>query len=129
LTRDELKARIEAIEESYEFFLAYAAQGLASDQASRSGGQLREFLDRMDRALDGLAAGFRAHVGAEGLEPAVEYQAVIATLEEDARRSRAAIRLVSGQESVSSQLIDNLNATIHIRALLTDLFLLDEVLG
>jgi len=26
-------------------------------------------------------------------------------------------------------LIDNLNASIHLRALLTDLFLLDEILG
>lgn len=127
MTRHELKARIEAIEESYEFFLAYAAQGLASDQASKSGGQLREFLGKMDQALDGLAAGFRTHVETEGLEPAAEYQAVIATLEDDARKSRAAVRLVAGQEGVSSQLIDNLNATIHIRAVLTDLFLLDEV--
>ncbi len=129
MTRDELKARIEAIEESYEFFLAYAAQGLASDQAAKSGGQLREFLDKMDQALDGLADGFRAHVEAEGLEPAVDYRAVIETLGDDARKSRAAIRLVAGQDGVSSQLVDNLNATIHIRALLTDLFLLDEVLG
>jgi hypothetical protein len=30
--------------------------------------------------------------------------------------------------SISSQLIDNLNASIHLRALLTDLFLLDEIL-
>jgi hypothetical protein len=27
---------------------------------------------------------------------------------------------------VSSQLVDNLNASIHVRALLTDLFLIDE---
>jgi hypothetical protein len=83
----------------------------------------------MDQALDGLADGFRAHVEAEGLEPAVDYRAVIETLGDDARKSRAAIRLVAGQDGVSSQLVDNLNATIHIRALLTDLFLLDEVLG
>jgi hypothetical protein len=29
--------------------------------------------------------------------------------------------------SISAQLIDNLNASIHLRALLTDLFLLGEV--
>ncbi len=32
------------------------------------------------------------------------------------------------QPSISSQLIDNLNASIHLRALLTDLFLVDEIL-
>jgi hypothetical protein len=32
------------------------------------------------------------------------------------------------QRSISSQVVDNLNASIHLRALLTDLFLIDEVL-
>ena len=32
------------------------------------------------------------------------------------------------QPSISSQLIDNLNASIHVRALLIDLFLIDEIL-
>jgi len=36
---------------------------------------------------------------------------------------------VAAQSSVSSQLIDNLNANIHFRALLTDLFLVDELIG
>jgi hypothetical protein len=35
---------------------------------------------------------------------------------------------VQAQPSISSQLIDNLNASIHLRALLTDLFLIDEIL-
>ncbi len=43
-----------------------------------------------------------------------------------ARRRR--LQLVLAQPSISSQLIDNLNASIHLRAVLTDLFLLDEVL-
>ena len=40
----------------------------------------------------------------------------------------AAMRLVLAQPSISSQLVDNLNASIHVRALLTDLFLIDEIL-
>ena len=46
----------------------------------------------------------------------------------DARSSLAAVELVLEQPSISSQLIDNLNASIHLRALLTDLFLIDELL-
>ena len=38
------------------------------------------------------------------------------------------MKLVLAQPSISSQLIDNLNASIHLRALLTDLFLIDEIL-
>ena len=48
-------------------------------------------------------------------------------LDRDARDSLAAIELVLAQPAISSQLIDNLNASIHLRALLTDLFLLDEI--
>jgi hypothetical protein len=40
----------------------------------------------------------------------------------------AAIELVLAQRSISSQVVDNLNASIHVRALLTDLFLIDEIL-
>jgi len=49
-------------------------------------------------------------------------------LARDARDSLAAVELVLAQAGISSQLIDNLNASIHLRALLTDLFLIDEIL-
>ena len=35
--------------------LAYAGQGLPTDEGSQSGGQVREFLQRAVRALTGLA--------------------------------------------------------------------------
>jgi len=129
MSRGDVKKRIDAIEESYEFFLAYAAQGVASDQASKSGGQLREFLGKIDQALDGLAQAFRTLVVAEALQPRDRWDAYIAVLADDALKTQAAVKLVMAQPGVSSQLIDNLNASIHVRALLTDLFLLDELLG
>src|ERR1019366_7141489 len=52
--------RGETIEECYEFMLAYAAQGLPSDDGSRAGGQVREYLNRAVNALTGLAGSFRA---------------------------------------------------------------------
>jgi len=48
-------------------------------------------------------------------------------LARDAQDSLAAIEIVLAQSIISSQLIDNLNASIHLRALLTDLFLIDEI--
>jgi hypothetical protein len=39
--REQLRKKIEAVEESYEFFLAYAAQGVSGAGASRSEGQVR----------------------------------------------------------------------------------------
>ena len=108
--------------------LAYAAQGLPSDEGSQSGGQIREFLHRAVKALDGLAESCATAVKQEGLEPAERYQAFFAVLNRDARDSLAAIELVLAQPAISSQLIDNLNASIHLRALLTDLFLIGEVI-
>jgi hypothetical protein len=35
---------------------------------------------------------------------------------------------VLAQRSIGSQMIDNVNASIHVRALLTDVFLIDEAL-
>ena len=47
----EFLERSEVIEECYEFLLAYAGQGLASDEGSQSGGQVREFLGRAAQAI------------------------------------------------------------------------------
>jgi hypothetical protein len=126
--RNDLEHACNAIEECYEFMLAYAAQGLPSDVGSSSGGQLRELLRRAVRALSELAAIYGEAVKQEGLEPAERYQAFLAVLDRDARDSLAAIELVLAQPALSSQLIDNLNASIHLRALLTDLFVIDEIL-
>jgi hypothetical protein len=120
--------RGEIIEECYEFMLAYAAQGLPSDEGSRAGGQVREFLNRAVNALDGLAESFRTAVKEEGLEPAGKYRAFLEVLDRDAHDSLAAIDLVLAQPVIGSQLIDNLNASIHLRALLTDMFLIGEII-
>ncbi len=64
----------------------------------------------------------------EGLEPADKYLAFFAVLDRDARDALAAIELVLAQSAISSQLVDNLNASIHLRALLTGLFLVTEIL-
>jgi hypothetical protein len=124
----EVGNRCEAVEQCYEFMLAYAAQGLRTDEGSKSGGQVREFLQRAVIGLTGLAEVCAVAVREEGLEPAEKYAAFLAVLDRDSSDSLAAIELVLAQPVISSQLIDNLNASIHLRALLTDLFLLDEIL-
>lgn len=125
--REKLEKSCDAIEECYEFMLAYAAQGLASDEGSQSGGNLRGYLTRAGSAVAGLADSFTALVKEENLQPAEKYHKFIAVLGRDASDALAAIELVLAQPSLSSQLIDNLNASIHVRALLTDLFLIDEI--
>jgi len=36
---------------------------------------------------------------------------------------------VLAQDQIGSQLVDNLNASLHLRTVLTDLFLIDEATG
>src|SRR6202047_2271352 len=124
----ESSERCDAIEECYEFMLAYAGQGLPSDEGSQAGSQVREFLERAVKALTGLAESCAKTVAEEGLKPAGKYDAFITVLQRDAQDSLAALDLVLAQPAISSQLIDNLNASIHVRALLTDLFLVGEIL-
>jgi hypothetical protein len=126
--RDELKRRVDAIEGGYELMLAYAAQGAPTDTSSTHGGQLREALGNFDVALTGLAALFRDIVAAEQADRQAAYVDFLEVLDGDARAAQAGIRLVLAQPGISSMLVDNLNASIHVRALLTDVFVIDEAL-
>src|SRR6266851_4425286 len=126
--REDVSARCSVIEECYEFMLAYAGQGLSGKENSQSNSQVREFLNRAVEALSGLSAAYSHAVKEENLQPTERYLVFLAVLENDARDSLATIQLVLAQTTISSQLIDNLNASIHLRALLTDLFLIDEIL-
>lgn len=125
--REELTERFDAIEECYEFMLAYAAQGLPADGGNKPGSQLRVHLQRASDALAGLAEASRTAVETECLQPQERYERFLTVLERDANASLAAMALVLAQPGISSQVIDNLNASIHLRALLTGIFLLDEI--
>lgn len=125
-SRARLDACIDAIEGGYEFMLAYAAQGKRTDRNApgESGPRLR--LEAMVDALTELGALARA-VAADADTAAIgECEAFFDAIERDAAVATAAIRLVLGRPDIGSQLIDNLNASIHLRAVLTDIFLLDE---
>ena len=106
-----LHEKIEVIESGYEFLLAYAAQGRESDDGSET----RAMLSNMSNAADAIVSTLGDEDG--------EFPGVVV---DDARKAGAAIRLVLSQDQISSELVDNLNASIHLRALLTDLFLLSE---
>jgi hypothetical protein len=125
--REEVTGRFDAIEECYEFMLAYAAQGLPGDGGNKPGTQLRVYLQRASHAIADLAEACRTTVETECLQPQERYERFLTVLERDADASLAAIALVLAQPDISSQVIDNLNASIHLRALLTDIFLLDEI--
>ena len=114
----DLDGAMEAVEETYEFMLAYAAQGRRTEEDKSSAG-IRSYLQRAEGALAVIAAAQL---------PGDAAQKFLDVVRGDALKAGAALRLVLAQPNISSQLVDNLNASIHLRALLTDLFLLDEAL-
>ena len=112
-----IESDIDVVESGYEFLLAYAAQGRPPHVESESPTpHARPTLSNMAAALANVAAAFR---GSDN-----EYEQVIA---EDIRKASAAINFVLAQPRMSSELVDNLNAYIHLRAVLTDFFLYSEV--
>jgi len=124
----ELEQLSERIEECYEFTLSYAARGLAGEAGNEQTRQVRDHLTRAVEAMRALDVGCREAAGREQLEPKEAYDAFFAVMQRDAEGAIAAMELVLAQPAIGSQLIDNLNASIHLRALLADLFLVTEAL-
>lgn len=108
-----LQAKIDVFESGYEFLLAYAAQGRDSDGGPDS--EVRTMLTDMSQSA------------AEIVHLLAQNDAAYAwVVTDDAKKASAAISLVLAQNEISSELVDNLNVSIHLRALLTDLFLVSE---
>jgi len=126
--RAQLDDTIDAIEAGYEFLLAYAAQGRHTDRGASGGNGLRDHLGNMEAALVVLAEQARmcaAEANAALVDGSAAFFDAIAS---DAAIARAAVKMVLAKDDISSQLVDNLNASIHLRAVLTDIFLVDEAL-
>jgi enamine deaminase RidA (YjgF/YER057c/UK114 family) len=121
---DELGRCIDTLERGYEYLLAYAAQGRQDD----AGSEVRQTLQDMQAALETLGALFKAAIVRDSVQAAREASAFIDAVFDDARKAQGAIALVLSRTAIGSLLIDNLNASIHLRALLTDVFLADQAL-
>jgi hypothetical protein len=113
-----LTTRIDLIEEAYEYMLAYAAQGFEKDTDSH-GPSIRDCLTRFERGLVELEQPAHTLLGSSNA-------GFVEVLTHDASATIAAFKLVLSCRTISSQLIDNLNGSVHLRALLTDLFVIDE---
>jgi hypothetical protein len=118
---------IDVVEATYELMLAYAAQGRAREEDDPMG--VRRALRRADLALGVLAAATAEDMGSPPGSVAAATADMLAVLKQDIVKARAAFHFVLAQRSIGSQIIDNVNASIHVRALLTDLFLIDEALN
>lgn len=117
-----MRAAFDIIEESYEFMLAYAAQGRRTEQAEGGGeSRIRTHLRRMEAALGDCEAAIGAGLGGpEGAAFTARFRDNLATV-------RSVIALLQARPSVSSEMVDNTNGLIAIRAFLSDVFFIDQV--
>ena len=114
----DVEESIEIVEAGYEFLLAYAAQGRpASNETDGPGPHARPTIEGM---LSAMANIIDAFTGSEN-----DFEQVIAA---DCKKAGAALKFLITQEKIGSEVVDNLNASIHLRAVLTDLFLYSEAL-
>jgi hypothetical protein len=123
-----LQVHVNVVEETYEFCLAYAAKGVNAQMASSNDRLVRERLEKMAATLEALPGSFLALAEERASRNEERYQAFIEVMRRDAAAGLAAVQLILAQPGITSQMVDNLNGMIHLRALLTDVFLLDEIL-
>ncbi len=64
-----------------------------------------------------------------GAKHAASTRVFLDAVKRDAAIAQGAIGLVLDRPAIGSLLVDNLNASIHLRALLTDLFLIDQAIS
>lgn len=108
---------IEAIESGYEFLLAFAAQGRPAQNETGPGPHARPTIEGIAAAMNNIATALS--------DSKDDFEQVIAN---DCRNAGAALAFILAQEKIGSEIVDNLNASIHLRAVLTDLFLYSEAL-
>lgn len=119
---NDFEARLEAIESAYEYMLAYAAQGRETDIGAAQAPSIREILQQLHDSLRGIGESVSADCAEESIVDLAE------AIDNDAKRAIVSVAATLDCPAISSQLVDNLNASIHLRAVLTGLFLADEIL-
>ncbi len=111
-----LEDDIEVIESGYEFLLAFAAQGRPPQVETGPGPHARTELTAMLAAME----------HAEEQLAASASNAFEQVIVEDLKKAKAVVSFVLAQPKIGSEVIDNLNASIHLRTVLTDFFLYSE---
>ena len=115
----DIEESIETIEAGYEFLLAYAAQGRpASDETDGPGPRASPTIKGMVEAMAEIIENFSS--SKDDFEQLIDADCV---------KASAALSFLLSQEKIGSEVVDNLNASIHLRAVLTDLFLYSEALS
>jgi len=115
-----MRGAIDAVEESYEFMLAYAAQGRRQESQDKGTSKIRDYLNRFAAALEAMEAAAPSVLAAAAAGPFRE------RFLSDMAVMRAVIAMLLDKPSISSDMVDNTNGLIAVRSFLTDLFFIDQ---
>lgn len=118
-----IRDAIEVVEEAYEFMLAYAAQG-RKQEGQEGGGesQIRNYLKRLVESLGSLETASKDGVGGP------EGEAFVERFLDDLAVTKSAAGLLLATPSITSDMVDNTNSLVPVRALLTEIFFIDQAL-
>lgn len=122
---------VDKIEAACEYMLAYAAQGRDRESAAGGAGpSIRSFLADLEFGLQHITSASRMTMAElqAGVDALQALESFSDQLEHDAERALTVLRTVMTAPTISSQLIDNLNASVHLRCLLSDIFVVDETI-
>ena len=124
-TTNEFSTLVNTIESSYEFCLAYAAQGRDQENPAGGNSEVRAEISALSEALINVGQAAVDHI--KNNQTASDASSVATDLlAQDASKASVMVQMVLASNNISSPLIDNLNASSHLRCVLTDLFLIDE---
>lgn len=116
----DIRGRVEAVEEAYEYMLAYAAQGRATEGAGPDGSHIRAFLEQFQEAAVFLSAHAGEAVAAEGAA------GFLGAFARDSEVVLSVLRILLARDDIPSEAVDNANGLIAVRSYLTSLFFLDK---
>lgn len=119
----EIRQQIEIVEECYEYMLAYAAQGRADEGAGPDGAQIRTFLNQFSAAVSSIAGSLDNL--AEGNAQAAAF---FGGLKRESAVMESVVNIMLARDNISSEVIDNANGLIAVRAYLTSLFFMDKAI-
>lgn len=118
-----IRQNIETVEEAYEYMLAYAAQGRAEEGAGADGAQIRTFLRQYSVAVDAII---------EALDSIVESNAeagiFVKNFRSESETMASVLNIMLARDNISSEVVDNANGLISVRAYLTSLFFMDKAI-
>ena len=116
-----VRDQIEKIEEAYEYMLAYAAQGRAEEGAGPDGAQIRTFLKQFSDNVQKLDKG-----ASEITKTNPDADDFIQHFKVESQVMESILKVLLAKDNISSEVIDNTNGLISVRAYLTSLFFIDK---